>query len=206
VHRFLIAVVVVYICSLQLAYTRPAHAEQLAFTQPANILVWFVEKDARGNPLDNNPILEGIQFKPRQDVSPNPKAVPFESDYLPNVVYKEISGSNETARKAQAVAARTYALWFVKEPPDYCTIGDPCHVTNSTSHQDYDPGLATNLEISAVNATSGFYLVYTPFAAYDPIFAEFGRDHRNSDYTVPSPSNYPYTRSVYDPIRGTRAI
>jgi hypothetical protein len=177
-------------------------------TQTTNIRVWFVRKDPiTGSPIWKNGVV-GV-FDPVNDGLPNPRPIPFETDYLPNVVTKELDVNEYSARASQAIAARTYALWFVNNRPSYCNDADPskvCDVTDSTSHQDYRPNFADDLGRQVVNDTIGVYLTHPPTSSSAPIFAEFSSDHSPDSQDYPAADYYTndgaasYLKSVYDPI------
>ena len=191
-------------------------AQATIITAPDTILVWFVEIDGNGNPrwkdIDGNLATDECNPKsdlvpdndndpPRcvfipQDISPNPRPIAFETNYLPAVVGGEIGDENIEAVKAQAVAARSFALYNINNPDSYCI--NSCHVTQSTSHQYYEPSETKPKSLQAVNATQHLYLTYPISSEIEPIFSQFSRDHAGP-YTV-ADANLGYLASVYDPI------
>lgn len=190
-------------------------AQTPQFTQPTTIRVWFVEKDPNtGVPKWKNDVV-GI-FKEVVDGQPNPRPIPFESDYLPNVVSRELGGNNlYSAKRAQALAARTYGLWFMvpDNRPSYCNDADPneiCDVTDSTAHQDYRPNYANDtndwLAPQVVNDSNGQYLSHFSQSPDMPIFSQFSSDHSPSSVEYPAQPYFTnsggtsYLKSIYDPI------
>jgi hypothetical protein len=117
--------------------------------------------------------------------------------YLRDVIPQETGPAayHETAIRAQAIAARTYAYWFVQHPlgwPDY-------HINNSAQKQMFVPykfdTLTTDQQTIVNNALPDRY--YLSQAADDnPIFSEFFADIplRTLD------GGQPYLISVEDPI------
>lgn len=121
------------------------------------------------------------------------------SDYLGGVVPLEI-GTTETpfeALKAQAVAARTYALANSKHM-DY-----GFHLCNSTGCQVYGgydvENLATN---NAIKATEGMVATYGGTLAYLYYFSSSGGATANSENVWSK--TVPYLRSVQDPYDKTK--
>lgn len=91
--------------------------------------------------------------------------VPLE-EYLGRVVPSEMpSGYAEEALKAQAVCARTYAVWHMR---DYAYPEYQAHVDDSTAYQVYNNIENQPLTDAAVEATRGEIMVYgeEPVKAY----------------------------------------
>ncbi len=82
----------------------------------------------------------------------------LETDYLPNVVRCENGGANLEALKAQAIAARSVAYYNME------TAGEIC---DSQGCQVYSCGGTPNdLQIQAVEETSGLYLMFNNTLTY----------------------------------------
>ncbi len=170
---------------------------------PSSIRVLFIRRDTAGNPdpLDAPYV-----------VLSGPTAIPFESDYLPNVVHKEMTDSAYiSAKEVQAITARGYA-WhkqaYGQDPPNSfhdCFKARLCDVTDSTAHQAYYPGIATSSDFAAVQNTSKLFLAWSNQGAIGGTvaFTEYSKSHPG-DYTVAFSdlNKRPYLDSVYDPIQG----
>lgn len=173
---------------------------------PTSINVLFVQRDDTGAAIvDANSgqyVLDGS--------ANNPRPVPFESDYLPNVVHKEMTTSaNMPAKEVQAIAARGFG-WQKQAYGDInsrhpCFAARTCDVTNSTTHQAYYPGIASGSSTTAVQNTSQLALFWSNQGVISdiPAFTQYSKSHPGN-YTVAEPDS-PYLISVYDPIQGAYA-
>ena len=93
--------------------------------------------------------------------------VPTETDYVPNVVYQENGGASFEALKAQAVAARTFA---------YYKMRNSGFIYNGTQDQVYhidSRGWARQIHYDAANATEGEILTIRNFDDLDILIASF---------------------------------
>lgn len=169
---------------------------------PSSIRVLFIRRDTAGNP---DPLTG-----PYIPLS-GPTAIAFESNYLPDVVQKEISDSaNTPAKEVQAIAARGFG-WQKQAYGDdndrhpCFAVPRTCDVTDSTEHQAYYPGIATSGVTAAVQNTSQLALFWSDQGVLSdkPSFTQFSKSHPGS-YTV-AVANSPYLISVYDPIQGAYA-
>lgn len=153
----------------------------------------------------------GYSFPPMN----NPIYIDIENAYLPNVLPREMDvQSNDpslAALQAQAVAARTYAIWTALEKPyadpfgfDYST-----QINNSTDYQVYypdsydhfvnphDPEGAKQMISTAISSTSGILLASSDGNVID---SEFGGDIAIQSVDEPSKD---YLNIVQDPISTT---
>lgn len=91
--------------------------------------------------------------------------VPTETDYVPNVVYRENGGASYEALKAQAVAARTYAYYKMR-------LWD--EILNGTQDQVYGTGTgASPIHYAAAADTEGEILSIRNFNDVDVLIAAF---------------------------------
>lgn len=143
-------------------------------------------------------IKSNIQIKVKDEKSGNIMEVPFE-EYIQGVVSGEMPASFEMeALKAQAVAARSYALYHMN--------GKEYDVTNTTSNQVYltekqqrekwkeDYEDKSNKIKKAVNETTGQYLTYNGQIVNAMFFAASVGKTENSEEVFSTP--VPYLRSV----------
>ncbi|WP_198022572.1 SpoIID/LytB domain-containing protein [Anaerovibrio sp. RM50] len=116
-------------------------------------------------------------------------------DYIKGVLPSEMTPSwNSEALKAQAVAARTFALYTKNQKAH---LGSGYDLCDSTHCQAYD-GVANEADSSsaAVDATYGEVMTYQGKAIYAPYHASSGGSTENSEDVW---GNYlPYLRSVQD--------
>lgn len=142
--------------------------------------------------------------------SNNPSTISVENEYLPNVVPIEMSPANgfgSSALKAQTIAARTYAYYFIENSAP----SDTYDVENHVGFQYFQANAKYALRNSsyhqsdaAIASTSGYYLGI-PSNSTQSIHSEFSSDH---DIRIPgAPGPYytldgqdPALNSVYDPI------
>jgi hypothetical protein len=117
--------------------------------------------------------------------------------YLRDVIPQETGPAayHETAIRAQAIAARTYAYWFVQHP-----LGGDYDINNSAEKQMFVPykfdTLTANQQLTITNALQDRY--YLSQAGDDnPIFAEFFADRPLATLSNPP---HPNLTSVADPI------
>ena len=116
-------------------------------------------------------------------------------DYIKGVLPSEMTPSwNSEALKAQAVAARTFALYTKNQKAH---LGSGYDLCDSTHCQAYD-GLANEADSTsaAVDATYGQIMTYQGKAIYAPYHSSSGGSTENSEDVW---GNYlPYLRSVQD--------
>lgn len=187
-------------------------ASKIAFIRDGN--VWIAELDAQGLPREltaarSNLILPqppsgtaAGQLAPpatirvRHDAANTCRNVPvgqidtldFES-YVKRVVPAEVFATwRPEALKAQAVAARSYAWYFVLQH-----TGWGYDVTDSTSYQYMCDTRYASTD-AAVDATRGQYCAYSGYV----IFAAYGAE--NGDPTLTNTWGNPYLIAVDDPV------
>jgi hypothetical protein len=137
----------------------------------------------------------------------NPTTVPIETDYLLDVVPREMGPAayHATAIQAQAIAARSYAYWHIQHGSD---------INNSTDFQVFvpyyfeymsgtfpnnpgDPCVSSNLheyqQIVCDAVASRYYISYGDDS---PAFTEFFADRLERTVS----GDQPYLLSVEDPI------
>ncbi len=126
----------------------------------------------------------------------NAVSVVLLDDYVKSVVSAEMPGGwTSTAYQAQAVAARSYAM-FKRSAAQ--AAGSPWHICDSTQCQVYNGYSGeTTPESKAATATAGLYLAY----AGQPIFAEFSS--ANGGWS--SAGGKPYLVAQEDPYDGVVA-
>lgn len=116
-------------------------------------------------------------------------------DYVKGVLPSEMSPSwNMEALKAQAVAARTYALYTKNQKTH---LGDGYDLCDSTHCQAYD-GISgeASAASAAVDATKGLVMTYQGRPIYAPYHASSGGITENSEDVWGN--KLPYLRSVKD--------
>ena len=116
-------------------------------------------------------------------------------DYVKGVLPSEMSPSwNMEALKAQAVAARTYALYTKNQKTH---LGEGFDLCDSTHCQAYE-GIANEATSAsaAVDATKGLVMTYQGRPIYAPYHASSGGVTENSEDVWGN--NLPYLRSVKD--------
>ena len=116
-------------------------------------------------------------------------------DYIKGVLPSEMSPSwNKEALKAQAVAARTYAIYTKNQKVH---LGDGYDLCNATHCQAYD-GLSGEVTAAseAVDATKGQIMTYQGVPIYAPYHASSGGVTENSEDVWGN--KLPYLRSVKD--------
>jgi hypothetical protein len=84
--------------------------------------------------------------------------IPLETDYLPHVITCENGGANFEALKAQAIAARSVAYYYIENQGSVCD-SQGCQVYSCGSEP-------SQLAYDAVDATSGLYLNYNDTLTY----------------------------------------
>jgi len=116
-------------------------------------------------------------------------------DYVKGVLPSEMSPSwNMEALKAQAVAARTYALYTKNQKTH---LGDGYDLCDSTHCQSYEGMSGESSSASAaVDATAGLVMTYDGRPIYAPYHASSGGVTENSEDVWGN--NLPYLRSVKD--------
>jgi len=144
--------------------------------------------------------------------APNPIYIDVESEYLPNVLPREMDVQNNDptlpAAQAQAVAARTYATWTARNKPYDDPLGYDYNnqINNSTEYQVYypdsynhflnpnDPEGVKQMISTAISSTLGTHITISDGSAID---AEFGSDIANQSNDEPSKD---YLNIIQDPI------
>lgn len=218
--KYLIALLIIVLWSILLP--RSLAAPLSSFTPPTNITVRMYRLLSGGGSTgilcSSNDISYGCTafVGDSNHAYPygisNPVTIPIETDYLLDVVPKEVSvgAFHPTAIQAQAIAARSYAYWHINQGstinnstqfqvlvpyafevllpttfPD--NSGDPCASTNLNNDQ----------RIVCGAVTSRHYISYGSYPNDDlPAFTEYFADIRNRTVS----GGQPYLIAVDDPI------
>ena len=125
-------------------------------------------------------------------------------DYVPGVVINEsLSSFHVEALKAQAVAARGYAVANVGR---YAALGYPFDIVDSSSSQVYRGAVSEHPKaVQASQDTTGLVASYAGRIISALYSSSFGGHSENNEWIFNSPSNQlpgtnaePYLRGVYD--------
>ncbi|WP_347246301.1 SpoIID/LytB domain-containing protein, partial [Thermogutta sp.] len=196
-----------------------------SFSPPSNIILRVYRLESSGalwvNPAtgayhlcSSNDTYYGCTAIPNYayPYSTNPVTIPIETDYLLDVVPKEVSveAFHPTAIQAQAIAARSYAYWHIRQGstinnstqfqvfvPYAFEALNPTTFPDNPSNPCASSNLNTNQRLVCGAVAPRHYIAYGTYPNDDlPAFTEYFADIRNRTIS----GGQPYLIAVDDPI------